>query len=50
MGTNDEYISNTEVEEQEKILTNNKIDFKSIRFEGKHEIPSAVLLGLSNEL
>lgn len=50
MGTNDEYISNAEVEEQEKILTNNKIDFKSIRFEGKHEIPSAVLLGLSKDL
>ena len=50
MGTNDEYISNAEVEAQEKILTNNKIDFKSVRFEGKHEIPSAVLLGLSKEL
>ncbi|MBL7889357.1 MAG: phospholipase [Bacteroidia bacterium] len=50
MGTNDEYISNAEVEEQEKILTNNKIDFKSVRFEGKHEIPSAVLLGLSKDL
>ncbi|MBN8695770.1 MAG: phospholipase [Bacteroidetes bacterium] len=50
MGTNDEYISNAEVEEQEKILTNNKINYKSMRFEGKHEIPSDVLLGLSKEL
>lgn len=50
MGTNDEYISNAEVEEQENILTKNNIDFRSIRFEGKHEIPSVVLQKLSEEL
>ncbi len=50
MGNKDEYISNAEVEEQERILTHNNIDFRSIRFEGKHEIPSIVLQKLSKEL
>lgn len=50
MGNSDEYISNAEVEEQERILAHNNIDFRSIRFEGKHEIPSLVLEKLSKEL
>jgi predicted esterase len=50
MGTKDEYISNEEVEEQEAILKNNAINYSSIRFEGKHEIPKDELLKLAAQL
>jgi predicted esterase len=50
MGTKDEYISNEEVEEQETILKNNAINYSSIRFDGKHEIPKDELLKLAAHL
>jgi predicted esterase len=50
MGTKDEYISNEEVEEQERILKTNKINYSSVRFDGKHEIPKDELLKLSAKL
>ncbi|MBL7882913.1 MAG: phospholipase [Bacteroidia bacterium] len=50
MGTNDEYITPAEVEEQEAILRKNEVSFESVRFDGKHEIPSSVLMELAKKL
>jgi predicted esterase len=50
MGTKDEYISNEDVEEQERVLQMNKINYSSIRFDGKHEIPKDELLKLAEKL
>lgn len=50
MGNQDEFISNAEVDEQEEILRKNQLNFESIRFEGKHEIPASVLVELAKKL
>jgi len=50
MGTQDEFISPAEIHKQEEILRKNEINFESIRFEGKHEIPNSVLLKLVAQL
>jgi len=50
MGNNDEYISTKDVKEQENTLNKNKIQFKSIRFEGKHEIIQSTLLQIKEQL
>jgi hypothetical protein len=44
MGDNDEYIKEEQVYDYEELLNNSNIDFKLIRFEGKHDIPENVLL------
>lgn len=50
MGTEDEYISKEDVEEQEKTLNDNGIKFQSIRFNGKHVIDQPTLLQLIKEI
>jgi predicted esterase len=50
IGTSDEFISMEAFNKHQQVLNEQQIDYQTVQFEGKHDIPKEVLLQLADKL